>query len=339
MKKSLIIPMALTLSWGANSYAQEMEAPVTKDVSFEKESDEKVEFGWAFNQELSLGANILSNQNVSGQDNGQSKIYSLKYSLSAEEIQEYSEWISQVNINESISRTPAIDRYIKSSDEFNINSVYKHFFKSYPKLGGFVSAQLNAPILEGYAETATPIDYLVVDKNGKSESITTDQLKLTDSFSPLTLKESLGLVAKLSNKKSATFEMRTGLGARQIFADGQYEVADDDATPETDVLTRENIQIIGFELLAELKGELLEKKLTYNIYSEALMPISYSPSIDDAPENSKLVSTETGAKLNYAITDWVSFTYDFKSKKEPLVKPKSEITHSFLLTASLKNSF
>jgi hypothetical protein len=285
---------------------------------------------------LTFGGNVLDNKNVVGQTEGQTNTYNGKLNLGLDRIAEQAEWENSLALDETFTRTPLIDRTIKSGDTFNLESTYKYFLLDIDWLGAFAGLKVETSAFAGYDERPDDVTY-VIAKNDGVETKTEERLKLTDSMRPMTIKESAGAVIRVINEKTMQLEMRTGPGARQVLLNKQLFLADDEDTPEIEVgQYSDDLRIIGWMLITEFKGTSEDAKFTYKLYTEALMPLSYHPKNDNDPPKSKLISTEVGLSLGYKLMDWMATAYDFKAKREPLLQAKAQTSHSFMLTATLK---
>ncbi|MDA9951442.1 hypothetical protein N9D31_02590 [Oligoflexaceae bacterium] len=289
-------------------------------------SDEDRASGHRF--KATAGANLLENKNVVGQDDGKTTIYTLNLNYSRLILGHLTEWDTVVSLEEAFSRTPAIDRMIKTTDSLNVTSIYKKFFEGMTWLGAFARVEAKTPLMDGYNEQSGDVVYRVARKDSV-EDITSDRLKLNDGFKPLTTKESLGLIAKAMNTKAATLEFRSGLGAKQISGAGQLLIEDDDTTAEIEARELQNVSMVGFAAGFELTGAV--SGFDYKLMAEALYPMSYSPKTDNDPEPSELISTEASLELSYNLNNWMSANYKIASTKDPLLTEKAQVTQNFLL--------
>lgn len=302
----------------------------TEAKAFEEEAsppDGKRESGHKF--KWTSGANLIENKNVVGQNDGKTSIYSLQINYDLLKMDEGTEWDTKVSLNETLTKTPGFDRFSKTDDSFSVLSMYKNYLNSIPWLGAFARFELQTPLMDGFDNQSSDVTYIVARKNGSADTIVADRLKLNDGFKPLVTKESVGAVAKALNTKANQLEFRGGLGAKQIQAEGQLLVKDDDTTPTIEVVELENVTLAGLEVGLEWSGSIM--KLDYRLFGEALYPLTYSPKNDSDPSESELISTEAGLDLAYAVESWLSLNYKLSSKRDPLLSEKAQVTQNFLL--------
>lgn len=336
LNKRANIVVAFTSIFSSHGFSQQDVFEPAKSIEILQAEDRKL--GWNHSESISLGANVLSSDNVIGQPDGNTTIYNLKLSLELDKIEKFSDWENRLSIDETFSTTPSSDRFIKTKDEIKLSSLYKQYFHSRPWLGFFGHLQAETHAFAGYDDQTERTEYEITRTSGVVETEIADRLKLTDPFMPLTTKESVGIVAKLIQDVEADLEFRSGPGAKQIAANKQLTVSDNEETEVIEIAEITSIRVLGWMLAAELKGKILNKKLEYRIYADALYPISYSPEEDGTPDGVKLISTELGLTAGYNIFEWMSIQYDFNTKRDPLILDKAQVSQSALLTLTYKNS-
>ena len=72
-------------------------------------------------------------------------------------------------------------------------------------------------------------------EDGSTETITGARLHLSDSFQPLTLKQSVGVFLQPVNNDTVPVESRAVAGAQEVIASGTLALDDADGTPEVEV--------------------------------------------------------------------------------------------------------
>jgi hypothetical protein len=313
-------------------HAQDVsDTNVLNDDPMQESEEESTERQTGHKFKATAGANLLENKNVVGQDDGKTTIYTLDLNYDYLRLGSLTEWDFNVSVEEAFSKTPAIDRMIKTTDSLKLLSTYKRFFAGMEWLGAFGRVELKAPLMDGYNEQAGDVTYLIA-RDEKVETVVDERLKLNDGFKPLTTKESLGLLAKAYDSKKATVEFRSGIGAKQISGSGQLLVKDDEETAEIEVVELENVTMVGFAAGLEAKGSV--SGLDYKLMAEALYPMSYSPKDDSDPDASELVSTEVSLDLSYSFNSWMSANYKITSTKDPLLTDKAQVAQNFMLAVT-----
>jgi hypothetical protein len=329
MKRSLFA-IALLCSTGAA--AQDSAMTEAKAVGMSK--TENATMGWKWTVKTVGGFNVVDKKNVVGQTDDKTQIYSLKLGTGIDHFTDNTEWKNSLDLAEVFTRTQAMDRLVKSSDELKLLTFYKHFFSAGSMFGAYARGSLETTALDSYDERGGDTNYTVTRTDGSSKTKTDDRYKTAGAFKPMTTKESTGLIARVLTNPLYTVEVRTGLAAKQFYGKGAYQVADD--TDPANIVLAEipDTRVAGLEFATELNGATSDKKLTYKACVESLYPFAYSPKGDDEPEASKLVSTEAGLDATVAILEWMGLSYSAKSKRDPQLQPKSQVTHSLLATVT-----
>ena len=303
-------------------------------------TDEEVEYGWSWAAGLTLGGNVLQNSNTVSQVEGRTNIYLGKLELSADNNQKDSEWENSLSLDETFSRTPFIDRLVKTGDVLKLSSVYKHFFPSVSWLGGFASFGMETTAFATYDEQAEKVTYRVMEADGEIREFQDERFRTAKAFNPMTLKESFGVVFKVLDDERFSTEVRTGPGAKQVMLKDQYflvEGEEAEATEEVEfVQYTDDIRVVGWLAMLSVNGKLYEEKWTYKLTMESLTPMAYHPKRDNDPSSIKLTTTEVAAETSYKFSDWLALTYQFKSVREPLLQREAQVTHNAMLTATLR---
>jgi len=297
--------------------------------------------GWSDLESVTGGSNIIDQQNVNGQQSGTSTIYNLDLSGDLNFRQGNQSSNNSLTINEAFSRTPALPRLIKSTDQVRLISMYRYQFGGDSLAGVYGRFKATTAAFESYDERSVSTSY-VRNKRDGSSTIETDKFrtKLAAGFAPQEYKEALGLFLSPIDQEALRAEVRGGPAALQTFAKDAYFVNASKSKDGVVELEEVNdVHAFGAEVALELKGVLLDKKLDYLVSAEALYPVLYSLRAEGAPEASKLVNYETMASLRYKLNDWLGFTVQAKSKRNPMIRPEAEVVKSALLTATLKKSF
>lgn len=303
--------------------------------------------GWTWNAGLTLGGNALSNEYVIGQPDGRTVTLVGKFDFETLRVHGTSEWLTTAKIHETYSRTPVVDRMVKSNDVVGVDSIYKYFFPSIPMLGAYAKFSLETSLLPYYDERADDVQYTIDNNNKPTETKNGERLKLADSLSPMTLKESVGLVVRPYAKQWAQVEMRFGAAAQQFIRKDQYALVDTDAAK----LAAENgnvavyqyeddVRITGLEFFLQVMGSSPDSKITYKASTEALMPVAYHPGLEDDDDISKakLTATDSRIGVTFNMLEWLGLGYDFRAYRSHLIQPEAQTTHNFLATIAFKTA-
>jgi hypothetical protein len=304
------------------------QTKLTADKAYESEK-EKMSDGWHPSLKVSANFQYSTNEDVIGQPNGETITLGtsvdggLKYFLGNHE------WRNSLTISEAYSTNPTITGYIKNSDELKLDSLYLYSFDGMDWLGPYARFQLATNIFFG-EDVRTADTTVYNDENGLVH--TGSQLKTTNGFSPITLKESVGFFAKALQEKNQQLEFRLGFGAQQVIVSTdrtQYAVESYDAGTGTVTLkTLNDYSEAGLEAGALYTGN-IDEKTSYKLSLELLTPfINSDAQKRDAIE---LTNIEFLGALNSKVYEWLSLTYELKVKKQPQLLDDFQIQQMFLL--------
>jgi len=236
---------------------------------------------------------------------------------------------------ETVSRTPVIDAFMKTTDEVALKSIYLYSFLQW--LGLFGSAGVSTPIFPGYDYRASDTVYDIYSKDQSTFlTRTTDQLRLSTWVSPLTLQESVGPFARPVRQEEVNLEIRLGFGGMHIFSEGNRVVKDRAATPNLDVQTLMDSHQAGVELVVELWGALYEKRIDYKARARTMMPVVTSDLSAAMKGKSlpELTNVELEGLLRFRLVSWASLDYQLKVVRLPQQRDNWQITNGLLLTFS-----
>lgn len=324
--KALLLSLPLVMS--SQLHAQDDIDLVPDDIS---EKEVKL-MGWDRYLGLGFYGTLNQSDNVVGKDNGQTTTLGLKVDGAVDWKDDRAEWLNSANLLVSFSRTPLIDNYIKADDVLNLESLYKYYFESPRWLGMFAQANLGTAVFAGYDNQPSEITYRTVKLDGTEELQTTDRILLTDGFSPLVLRESLGLIASPVKKEVVTVDLKLGLGARQVFADGQLVVDDNEDTVERELREIESFTKAGYEIGTEIRGSLDEKKVTYQLRANVLFPVhdSLDENEDDSLFEQRVLDLQ--GRVSFHLVEWASLDYLVNVQRDPGIKDEAQVNQSLLFS-------
>ena len=295
-----------------------------------------VEAGWTHGLKLQGGANMDSQKNVVGKESGFSSTFGLKLDSFITGRFSLSEWKNTLNVAEAIVRAQALSEYNSNRDELRFESLYVDFFRALPWVGAFGRAAIDTSLFDSYDLRPTARTYSISHADGTAEQVTTDRLHLSRPLRPLTRKETIGLLARPVEYESLTLEVRGGLGARQISANGQ-KVLGKERDGVVSVKELQDTTELGFETLATVSGLLIEKKFGYRLFAEALRPFEHTPKSDGKGRSAaQLTSTDVGGSVSLNWTSWSALVYEFRSKRDPLLVDQAQISQSLMATVAFE---
>ncbi len=285
---------------------------------------------------LSVGANVSlsNNDSVVGQTDGSTFSLGLSFDSAADYNHEKHEWRTTLSLGEGLTRTPILPEFVKSRDALAVESIY--LYHLIPSFGPFARLSLATSLFRGTDVRPAPVTYLITRVDGRVDPLLADHLTLTGPFRPLTLKESVGPFYRPFSSERFNLELRAGLGGRQTVADDQLAVGDDAETPEIEVATLADFQQVGAEGVLAIWGAVSDKKVTYRVGVETMVPLAYSTlAADDTRTSLDLTNVEVGAQLSFKLVEWASLDYELKAIREPQLLDAFQVQNNLLLTLGL----
>ncbi len=329
MKTPILAGMAAAvLALSSPALAQEMKELVTDD----KPKEVKKKDGWDFLLVPGASVSMTDNHKVVGQPEGLSLTLGAQLKAGALFRSGDHQFRANLDITETYTRTPIIDKLIKSTDIFKFEALYLYNILDW--LGPYVRFSLNTNMIEGFAVQPDFARWRIVDLDGSEEFRTAREVRLTDWFSPLQLRESAGFFLSPWQEKYFNFEFRLGFGALHMLAKDQYAVADDGATDEIDIVELDSFNQAGGEAALTISGELYEKKLVYKFTAEAMVPWVNDLREDDDRSAFELTNVELNFSLSYKMLKWLSLDYVFRLVRVPQLIDETQVQNNLLLTAS-----
>jgi hypothetical protein len=310
-----IILVLVTISFGSIALA---EAP------------EKI-MGWSKNGNLGLNLSFSSSQDVVGQTDGTSQSYGLNLKAGMNRTSSSDEWRNTFTYLGSTTKTPSVPRFLKSNDELKLGTIYLYSLPAHPDVGPYVSGEAAAPVFNGEDVRGTPQAYRIIHHSGPPDStFTGTSVHLTDGFKPLTTKEGAGFFWKAVQDENLKLELRLGLGAMQVNADGQLAVTGTNKAGEVEITELQNGSHAGVTAGLGLKGK-VDEKSTFDVGAEALTPFVTNKEASDQRDNLSLTDLDAFVKLTSNVTSWASFGYDYKLKIQPQLVNRAQQIHLLVL--------
>jgi len=315
----------------AAGFAQQEAVTPKEQLQF---SDAKT-MGWTKSANLGVNLSFSSSQDVVGQTDGNSETYGANLKSGFNHRSEAAEWRNTLSLTETTTKTPSIPRYVKSSDELKLETLYLYSLPNYPKIGPYARAQASTALFKGEDIPAADRSYVFQDQDGATVAgpLTTGTVRLTDGFKPLNTKESVGFFWKAKEDPNLNVLVRLGFGAVQIQADGQYALAGTDAAGNIIVKELSDVSQAGLEAGLGVKGR-VDEKTGYELGIETLTPFINNKRSGDNRNAVELTNVDAFAKLTSNITSWASFGYDYKMKLEPQLVNRVQNIHMIVLNVN-----
>ncbi|SMF01094.1 hypothetical protein [Pseudobacteriovorax antillogorgiicola] len=287
--------------------------------------------GWDDYLTLGLSGTINESKNVVGKDDGQSTTLGLKVKGGIDYGSGLSQWLNSIDILISYSRSPVIPEYIKAEDSFELDSIYKRYLESVSWLGLFVQGNISTALFDGYDTRAEMVTYRKIGLDDEVEVIEAKRLKLTDSYNPLKIRESLGVIASPYSYKIFNWDIKAGVGFRQVMADGQFVISDDDSTTEIEVQEIQSFDKYGYEFGTEVKGHTSDEKFSYQLKANVLFPVYESIDTEDRSTFDKRV-IDISLKSSFHLVEWASLDYLLTVSRDPDINDKAQESQTLLFS-------
>ncbi len=286
--------------------------------------------GWSKTATLGLNLSFTSTESVIGQTDGSAQTYGGKLETEFNHLTESDEWRNAFTLEQATTRTPSLPRYVKSNDEAKYTTIYMYPFVNYPSLAPYLSGEVSAPLFKGEDVQSTSKTYRIVKTN---QTRTGTSLRLTDGFKPTTSKEGIGVLWKAVEKDRLKIEIRSGVGALQINAKDQLTVQGTNDAGEILIGELSNVSQVGLEVGVTAKGK-IDEKSTYSASVELLTPFISNKASSDRRDPIQLTSIDGKAQLTSKVTEWASFSYDYKLKIQPQLQTRAQQTHMLVLNVN-----
>lgn len=294
---------------------------------------DKVPSGWAGYIQLGASGALVTNDSVVGQTDGLTFNFGITTSGGVSYAVGPHDWRTRFSLALGFSKTPVITRrLIKSSDELKLDTAY--YLRLKPWVGPFVRAGIQTQLLSNWNVQAGPVTYRKKRLDGTTDDALAEVLDLSTAFQPLTLKQSIGAFFRPYRKKVFEVEVRLGLGAHEVFADGAFALEDDSKTPEIEVKELKSYNQVGAELGLYLQGSRYKGKLRYEFHAEVLAPLIADQDASDTRDLLELTNFNIGGKLSFKMLSWLSLDYEFKALLQPQLIEDWQVQNTLLLTFS-----
>ena len=316
--------------FAAQAHAEEYAAP--EDLRSVALAD-AVTPGWKTT--LSLGTTFSFNQadSVVGTPDGISAQIGILADGQSEYRQGRHTWTNTLKAQFATSKTPSIDRFIKSADGLDLGTTYTFGLPQLRWVGPYVRARFSTQFAPGYLVKAAAFDVARIQPDGGRlpvEHYAAQQfVQLTGSFDPMLFGESVGLFANPTESEAVTVKLKLGIGSQQLVTTSGNAVVDDATPPEIEVKQMRSATQVGGEAEAQANGK-VSKALTWKAKATLFMP--FYTSIDNTATGIDALNADFSAGASYRLAKWLSLDYVFSAKRVPLISEKWQVQNGVLLT-------
>jgi hypothetical protein len=298
-----------------------------------KAAEDKDIQGWNPYMSLTSTFSLVDNSSVIGQVDGTTTLFGIGVLGGADYIHGKNLLQLNLSLNEGFTRTPVIDRFVKTTDQIKIEGLYNYFLDKYFGVYGRLAVETNA--FQTKDVRGTPTSW-VESVNGTSMPLATNALsqKLAGPFAPFTVTESIGGFADPVRKDAINVSFRLGAGGRHTFADGVLVNHDDAATPEIELLELSTVHQLGVEGFAGAMGKVQKGKLDYKAGLAVLIPFVNNDNASRSAISLTRVALEANA--SYTMSSWLSVVYHLAVTRDPQLFPAGkdeiQVQNTLLLT-------
>ncbi|MCA9526520.1 MAG: hypothetical protein KC549_09535 [Myxococcales bacterium] len=350
---------ALALGTALPAFAQDMPDVVEEDKvkaqleETAKLAAEKPLEGWQYKLDVGFNAGYNHSSTVVGQPDGATLQLGIAVNGAADLYAGQHEWHNSLTIAHQQTKTPAIDPFVKTSDNFELMTMWLYKPVVLPWLGPFARARLQTQIFAGHLVFGEDKNLAIRDVDGNVvlpgdlTTITVDQAdgttkqfsqlpaqeeyKLTDPFEPLTLRQSVGAFARALDRNDVKVTFTLGLGAQEVLTQEGYTLADDDKTNELEIKQLQDSQQVGVEVGAEASGT-IGQQITWSVNANTLYPFIVEADTD--LEGVDLTNVEFNGKVGVKLAKWASLDYVLTAKRIPLVLDDWQVQNGVLLSTA-----
>lgn len=340
MNRTILRTALLILPVFAARTVEAQVAPTVATDDMKKKVDEKPADkpqGWSLGLNIGGTVSFNHNSNVVGQDDGATLQIGLVLGATANLLHGQHSWENVLAVQHAQTRTPQLERFVKSLDIIDLQSTYIYRFASIDWIGPFAKATFLTSLLPGYAikTDASTVVRTNLDGTTTTENVAAKaNIDLTGAFEPLTMRQSLGLFAEPYKSEMVNISGKLGLGAQEIVTRDGYVLGDNKDTPEVEVNQLDSTQEAGAEAELGLSGEPVAKILTWKLVGNVFLPVISSNDADVDFED-KLNIKIAGA-VSVKVTDWLSLDYVLTVLRLPLVLNEFQVQNGLILNANFK---
>lgn len=309
--------------------------------------------GWKVTGKVGATFNLNHNDSVVGTEDGLTLQLGGIIGLSAKLRDGRHGWTTTLDLQETQTKTPNLDRFVKSLDQLDLKTMYTYRFEDPEWLGIFARATLNTQIFEGsyLATERTDVYRVEFDQDPAAVDPTLPDVEaslsegeaytLTHSFEPLTLRQSAGVFAEPVKSTPFNLAVEVGLAGQEIVNSGgsvqatkTEGVADADGESRTVVVVRELESVVvelGAEAELDVRGKLLDEVLGYYLTVNAFFPPFTTSDVDRDFVDAINLKIKAGASA--AVNDWLKVEYVLTMLRIPATSEELQIQNGLLLSA------
>jgi hypothetical protein len=287
--------------------------------------------GWSGKTEINAGVNLSANDKVIGESDGSSTTVLGKIAARLDYNRDYHEFRNEITAVEGTLKTTTSNAFDKLSDSLTDEQLYIYHLQKPDWLSLFGRFYLATSLFQGIDTRPAAATYSIARTNGTVDTVTGDSLRLTQGFSPLETRQSLGATASAASGTALKWDGRVGYEFRQYRAEGQFALSDNPATPAVEVKELSNLTQSGVELSSTLEGVLSDKSLSYKLKAEWMLPVTTSGPTEGR-SGIQLLNSEYSAQVDFKLSEIINLTYEFKLLRQPQLIDVAQVSQILVLS-------
>jgi hypothetical protein len=311
--------------------AEEAFKKAEADLKAAKEAMEKAakQSGWF--PFLSVGANISLGQssNVVGRPDGTTVGLGASITGRLRYRDGPNEWVNVLGIQVQETRTPLVDAFVKTLDQFKLESTYLRSFQNLPQIGLYVGLTVETALFGGEDVRSAPVDYIITEPDKTTRFDRSARLLLTKELSPTLLTEGAGLNVRMLDRKEGKLSLKVGLAAVEALVRNGLVIADDPATPQIELKRLEDYVQVGGQVKFEALGA-LNGWMSYSFTADTLFPFYSNP--ERGLSGVDLISFDLALKLGFKMAKWASLDYVLGVRRLPLLADVVQVWNGLLVS-------
>ncbi len=289
--------------------------------------------GWKANATFGSTFSFNQSSSVVGSPDGVSLQLGLLVDGQAAYVSGRHTWTSTLKGVFSESKTPVLDRFVKSSDGLDLTTTYTFRLEAIKWIGPYARGRFSTQMAPGYL--VKPADYKVKWQQTDGSSTVSSYgaqefVQLTGAFDPMLIGESVGLFANPTESEAVTVKLKLGVGTQQLISSWGYALVDDAKTPEVEVKAIHAAVQAGGEAEAQAYGQ-VSAELKWKAKASFFMPVYTS--ITGTPTGLDALNSDFSVSASYKLAKWLSLDYVFSAKRVPLVSDKWQVQNGAVVTA------
>lgn len=321
--------LALAIVSAENAEAQKGDGKITQLVPDDLKGPSKRREGWDGTLSIAANLSIAQNRKVVGQLDGTSfvaggaLIGTLEYHMGSHEL------VNVLSVTESYAKTPALDPLVKTNDVARLESIYSYYLTDW--VGMFGRLSFETSIFRANDYRAEAVDFSIARQDGTTE-VRSQQtsLRLSGSFKPLTLTQSVGMVAKPIDKEPFAMTARLGIGGRETLAKGVIVNSDDNATEIVEMTETDDVVQAGLEFALGFAGKFPEERVSYGLDAGILLPLLNNDDADRSAVDLMRIGV-TGA-VTFSTFEWLSLVYQLRILSDPQLTEEVQVQNNILFS-------